>query len=1071
MRPLFACVLSVLATLSFLSLVGCSPGGGVAASLDRADQYFAAGDFDKAEIEYLNVLKKDHRQPDALCGLGIIYHHQGRWITAAPLLIEGSKLAPTNTQARLCASMILLAAGSADEARTGAEAVLELEPDNLEAALLFADAVLKKAGPDDLAQVVESLVQEGLPSAVIDVAQAAVALKQSDLETAEAQARMAIKEAPALDAAYVVLGDILQARGDTNQALAAYQRSYDLADPFSPRKLKLAGYLMAQGDSQAAESLLKEMNNQNPMHVPTLLFLARISFDRGDFDAAQGWLEKVLQLEPRHAEALALHAKLQLAQGETDEGIRLLERLVKRSPRSPRLAYELAVAQLATGDLAGCTKSLKRVVELSSDPTQSQLLLAEVYLRRGDESSALVVLDQLLAKDGEMRPALSLLAEARRQQGKLDAAASLYEQLIETNPESLDARYRLAQVQLLQGNRADASKNLDAILEIEPGYLPALTLLADLEVRSENAAAALERASREVERNPDAPGPRFLLAQVHMSQGEFDQAVEQLNRVIELAPALQPAYLLLARIYSRQGRTDDARSQLNALLETQPGNPQALLMLGMLDESEGNYEAARQHYEKVLAAAPETIIALNNLAYLYTTHLKNLERAFELATQARKTAPRDPSVADTFGWVLLQRDEVARSLPFLEEAAAALPTNPTVLFHAGLSYYMNGLEAEARRAFQQALNLSADFDERAATEERMAVLDSDASTAAGLHTLEAALRENPADVVVLSRLGAAYQAAGQADKAQQIYETALRSSPNSTLVLIGLAELYAQQPDKRAEAMRLARKARDLDPVNPRVAHLLGRLAFHVGDHAWALSLLQESANQRQGDGAVDYDLAWALYSQGRINSAVQAMKRAIEADNPPADLEAARQFLQMVRAPTDPADRQEWLKSADSILNNEPGYVPAIMAQGLGREDAGDYRLAARSYERVLEIYPGFLPALQRLVVLNAEHLGNDAGAYELGMRARAALSQDPELTLVLGKVMYRRGDMNYALSLLRQAKGDYPENADLLYHLGLAECQTGDVEAGKRDLTRAVKLDPDHPLVERARTALAAD
>jgi tetratricopeptide (TPR) repeat protein len=291
------------------------------------------------------------------------------------------------------------------------------------------------------------------------------------------------------------------------------------------------------------------------------------------------------------------------------------------------------------------------------------------------------------------------------------------------------------------------------------------------------------------------------------------------------------------------------------------------------------------------------------------------------------------------------------------------------------------------------------------------------------------------------------------------------------LVLIGLAEIYAQQPDRKDAAMKLARQARDSAPLNPRVAHLLGRLAFQAGDHAWALSLLEESAGQSQSDGAVDYDLAWALYSQGRITSSLQVMSRAADSGSPSLDIDAAKQFLRLVQRPDDPSAQDELIKLADSILDTDPDYVPAIMVRGAWQEKTGEYTLAAKSYDRVLEVFPDFVPAMKRLTVVYADHLNRDVEAYEFGMRARAVLGNDAELALALGKVVYRRGEMNYARSLLQQAMGHYPKDAEFLYYLGLIEFQSGSGEVGRRYLTQAMELNPNHRLAAEARAILASN
>ena len=58
----------------------------------------------------------------------------------------------------------------------------------------------------------------------------------------------------------------------------------------------------------------------------------------------------------------------------------------------------------------------------------------------------------------------------------------------------------------------------------------------------------------------------------------------------------------------------------------------------------GDFAKARDSYEKALAVDPNFIPALNNLAYIYSEKLSNLDRAAELARKAHELYPSEPSV-------------------------------------------------------------------------------------------------------------------------------------------------------------------------------------------------------------------------------------------------------------------------------------------------------------------------------------------------------------------------------------------------------------------------------------------
>src|SRR5438876_12398651 len=75
---------------------GCSRKAKSARHLQRADTYFAAGQYPKAEVEYLNTLKLNSTNSRAMGRLGTIYYEQGCSGRAYAFLAKAAELQPTN---------------------------------------------------------------------------------------------------------------------------------------------------------------------------------------------------------------------------------------------------------------------------------------------------------------------------------------------------------------------------------------------------------------------------------------------------------------------------------------------------------------------------------------------------------------------------------------------------------------------------------------------------------------------------------------------------------------------------------------------------------------------------------------------------------------------------------------------------------------------------------------------------------------------------------------------------------------------------------------------------------------
>ena len=121
-------------------------------------------------------------------------------------------------------------------------------------------------------------------------------------------------------------------------------------------------------------------------------------------------------------------------------------------------------------------------------------------------------------------------------------------------------------------------------------------------------------------------------------------------------------------------------------------------------ELNGNYEGAISEYEYVLKQQPGSLIAANNLASMLADHRTDkasFERAQSLVAALRKT--QVPQFKDTIGWVDYRMGDYKSALPFLQQAAAAMPDLALVHYHLGMGYLAGGQPAKAADEFKAAL--------------------------------------------------------------------------------------------------------------------------------------------------------------------------------------------------------------------------------------------------------------------------------------------------------------------------------------------------------------------------------
>ncbi|MGZ5021871.1 MAG: tetratricopeptide repeat protein, partial [Chthoniobacterales bacterium] len=146
LRKIFVQVtlLTLVAALSS----SCSAEAKKNRALRRAEEYFKAGDYDKAKLEYTNVLRADPKDPEPFLKIGTIWLEEGAPLRAGPFLIRGKELAPTRADMHTKLGEIYIAVAGLPEARKEASEALRIDPQNEDALLIIADAA---RSPEDIA--------------------------------------------------------------------------------------------------------------------------------------------------------------------------------------------------------------------------------------------------------------------------------------------------------------------------------------------------------------------------------------------------------------------------------------------------------------------------------------------------------------------------------------------------------------------------------------------------------------------------------------------------------------------------------------------------------------------------------------------------------------------------------------------------------------------------------------------------------------------------------------------------------------------------------------------------------
>jgi tetratricopeptide (TPR) repeat protein len=1043
----------------------CSKEARKARLLGEADNYFKAGNYDKAKLSYLNVLRLDSKNALAFERVGAMWQEDGAPLRAGAFLAKASELDPKNVQNRIRLARCYVATGRFADAKKEALKVLEQVPDNGDAIITLTEAARSKEDIEAAGDQLQKFPKKNDVSFYL--ASANLFFSRGDPAAAVNAVRQALSVDPKSSTAHMATGDLYLFQKDQKQAAEEFKKAADLAPVRSIERLKYAAFKSATGGTEETRRISTEMTKQAPDYLPGWILLAELSLKDKKYDEALSLLENVFSRDAENVDGRRLQGNVLVAKGDTKKAVEVLERLDQTYPDTPLIKYELARAYLQNRNMNQAAVALDQALTINPNYDDAVLMLAGINLGTGHGDKVIEPMTRLLRKRPDLRSAAFLLATAYGSLDRFDDAVVVLQEQAKLAPQDPQPQAVLG-LTLRQAKRyAEARQAFEKAAQLAPDDLAVFNQLVDLDLLDKHFDVARQRIRRQFQKSPNLPAGHYWEGKILAAEGKWDAAEAELQKTIQLDPNFSNAYDLLVQTYLATNKLPQAVSQLEGLLSKNPNNTPALMTLGLIYDRMNDFPKERDAYEKLLAINPNFVSALNNLAYLYTERLNNLDKAYDLARKARQLQGQDASVGDTLGWVLYKRGDYQQALPILQESAQKAGDNPEIQFHLGMTAYMMGQTDLARAAFKKAASATKDFPGKDESKRRLTLLEGGAQLS--ISQLEAMAKEQPSDVIVQMRLGEAYEKQGAADKAATALEQALKLNPKLATATTKLAQLNAGPLQNKEKALAYAKKARELAPTDSQVASILGKVAYDSGNFTWSYSLLQEAARQRANDPSILHDLAWAAYSLGKVNEASDAMQKALT-NNPDSSQAAdAKKFLALIALDENPKELMAAEIEVQKELKSNPDYVPALMAQAALDAQQGQIKPATETYTGILRRLPDFAPAQKRLATSYAQDPSTVADAYDLATKARRTLPDDPELSELLGQLSYEKKEYPRAIQLLQESARKRPLDANSLFYLGMSQLQASQKTEARGVLNQALVAGLQEPRASEAKRALA--
>jgi predicted Zn-dependent protease len=252
-------------------------------------------------------------------------------------------------------------------------ALLGRHPNHRAYSVALAEAYLDEGKQADALKVLEQLAKVDPEARDADFLYTeGRAFGQQDIVKAKGFLLASIKAHPS-PKAYILMAELEQSRGKTDEALEDYRGALDLDPSRLDLRLRMVRLMVPKGFIKEAIETLRDVLRQDPQNGEAAEILGDALREQGDAKEAVTAYEQALAARGENGAILLKIARLQLQElGQTGPAAKTLKRAVHADPRLAEAQYYLGLAMRDLGKPGDARVSLQSYLRLATDGEYSK---------------------------------------------------------------------------------------------------------------------------------------------------------------------------------------------------------------------------------------------------------------------------------------------------------------------------------------------------------------------------------------------------------------------------------------------------------------------------------------------------------------------------------------------------------------------------------------------------------------------------------------------------------------------------------------------------------------------------
>lgn len=753
-KPVLALLLFVT-SLAFLGGCNLDPEAAKVRFVERGNEYFQNAKYKEASIMYRNALKKDLKYGEAYYRLGLVHKRLG-------------------FQVPVKAGDIIQAVNSFRRA---------LEDDRLG----------KQSRTDTMVQLAEIFVwyyttnpeeqdRAFLNKEVANLRDKFYEMDPNSFDGKRLDGFLALTEGK-LDDAITLFEEAKKLRGGEDPGLS----------------LAIMGIKMRQGKAEEAETIANDIITKDPKYGPAYdaLYLHYMVTRRSEL-AAQV-LEKRDVAMPGNLAALMKLAQHYRVFGQNDKRETLLRRIVD-NPKDFAGGRESVIRHLF--QFAEWQKAIEYAKEgVEKDPAKKQVynnFIAEALLKTGDKAGAEKVVESTLTANSEDAVALALKGQIlldSKDPAKAKMALEDLTKAAAAQPDNVVIRYDLGRAYLAAGNLDKAINEFRQAVDRRPNYAPAQLALAKLYYLKREFANSIAAADRVLAVTQARPSPDAILvkALAQAGVGDVDKALTLLEQAVKVYPNISDLQFELGRVYLAKRQMPQAEAAFRKAVEAKPTDFKGITGLAEIYASQGKLDFAIDFLKGKVSTVDQPVLLRNAIGNLYVRK-GDLDAALNNYLELSKTVPDSSDLNMRIGEVYRRKGDLQSAVTYMQRSSELDPTNLVPLMQTATILDEMGRTREATAAYQKALQIDS---ENIVALNNLAYMQAETGgdLDLALRYAETAKRKAPSNLQIDDTLGWIYVKKNLNDNALVIFRELVKKQPENPTFRYHLGVAYAQRGD------------------------------------------------------------------------------------------------------------------------------------------------------------------------------------------------------------------------------------------------------------------------------------